>query len=252
MTSLWAKEGLDLRMCVYDCLATSSSEGMLEVVKDAWTVADIQRTAGAFGRGAFDEKVIHNWLESQISETLTLDPNSTISFPFVQENFVRSCAAYVVATYVMQIGDRHPSNIMLQKYGRLFHIDFGHILGNYKKFAGVDRERAPFVFTAEYAFVMGGKDSPTYNYFVDLCCKAFLVIRKHASSLLSMFLLMVSTGMPELQCAADIDPFRDKLILAKDDREAERIFRDLIEESLLSFGTKLNNAAHIFVHDIKG
>jgi len=35
--------------------------------------------------------------------------------------------------------------------GKLFHIDFGHFLGNIKKKYGIKRERDPFVFTKEMA-----------------------------------------------------------------------------------------------------
>ena len=35
--------------------------------------------------------------------------------------------------------------------GNLFHIDFGHFLGNIKKKYGIKRERDPFVFTKEMA-----------------------------------------------------------------------------------------------------
>ena len=61
---------------------------------------------------------------------------------------------------------------MLTKTGNLFHIDFGHFLGNFKSKFGVSRgilfltiERAPFVFTEEMVHIMGGRDSPNFLVF---------------------------------------------------------------------------------------
>lgn len=42
------------------------------------------------------------------------------------------------------------SQISLQ----IFHIDFGHFLGNFKKKFGINRERVPFVLTQDFLHVI--------------------------------------------------------------------------------------------------
>lgn len=114
------------------------------------------------------------------------------------ENFTNSLAGYCVITYVLGIGDRHNENIMLQSNGKLFHIDFGRILGRWETFGGVARDRVPFVFTRDFANVIDNtvkKDawdkSPKILAFIELCCKAFNVVRKHGHTLINLFALVV-------------------------------------------------------------
>jgi phosphatidylinositol kinase/protein kinase (PI-3 family) len=56
------------------------------------------------------------WLKSRNSE-MWLDRRT---------NYTRSTAVMSMAGYVLGLGDRHPSNLMLDRYsGKLVHIDFG-------------------------------------------------------------------------------------------------------------------------------
>ena len=166
------------------------------------------------------------------------------------DSFVLSLAGYCVATYVMGIGDRHNDNVMLSAHGHLFHIDFGHFLGNFKSKFGIKREKAPFVFTPDLAHVMGGKGAPPYQKFVDTCCRAYSVIRSCSHEFVNLFSLMLSTGIPELQKAEDIEWLRKVLNIEADftPEQANDFFRKKIDEALDCKTTQINNAIHIVAH----
>lgn len=58
------------------------------------------------------------------------------------------------------------------------------------------RDRAPFVFTSDMAYVINGGDKPSSRFhdFVDLCCEAYNLIRKHTHLFLNL-LGLVGTHM---------------------------------------------------------
>ena len=50
---------------------------------------------------------------------------------------------------------------MVSEDGQIFHIDFGHFLGHFKKKFGITRERVPFVLTDDFLLAIGkGKENP--------------------------------------------------------------------------------------------
>eukprot|EP00467_Chlorarachnion_reptans_P000298 CAMPEP_0114521548 /NCGR_PEP_ID=MMETSP0109-20121206/20242_1 /TAXON_ID=29199 /ORGANISM="Chlorarachnion reptans, Strain CCCM449" /LENGTH=1293 /DNA_ID=CAMNT_0001702655 /DNA_START=95 /DNA_END=3972 /DNA_ORIENTATION=- len=176
MDRMWLKNKLDMRLSPYQTVATGFNRrgtpaGLIEVVLNSNTTEKIQNGYG----GALNWTCIDNYLREHNEETKTL--------PVAKDNFARSCAGYCVATYTLGIGDRHSGNIMCKRDGHLFHIDFGHFLGNFKSKYGIKRERTAFVFTPEMAYVMSGKkgvQSAGYRAFVELAKDAFWVVRGNA------------------------------------------------------------------------
>jgi phosphatidylinositol kinase/protein kinase (PI-3 family) len=72
-------------------------------------------------------------------------------FLTAQRNFVESCAAYCVVSYLIQVKDRHNGNILLDNEGHLIHIDYGFILSCSPKNLGF--ESSPFKLTPEFVEV---------------------------------------------------------------------------------------------------
>ena len=203
------------------------------------TMANINKAAGGT-KAVLVKDTVTNWLRKY--------NKSDAEFQKAQENFSLSCAGYCVATYVLGIGDRHNDNIMCTRKGHLFHIDFGHFLGNYKKKFGIKRERAPFVFTPQYANVLGGKKGKYFADFETYCCKAYNILRQHSDLFINLFQLMLCGGIPELRNARDIDHLRTALAIGATDAQAADMFINLIHVSLKTKTTVMNDMIHVFVH----
>ncbi|KAK5895909.1 hypothetical protein CgunFtcFv8_009563 [Champsocephalus gunnari] len=223
MESIWETESLDLCLLPYGCISTGNRIGMIEIVKDATTIANIQQSVVG-STGAFKDEILYQWLRDKcVCED---------KFQQAVEKFLYSCGGYCVATYVLGIGDRHNDNIMITESGNLFHIDFGHILGNYKSFMGISKEWVPFVLTPDFLYVMGTsgkKSSPHFLKFQDVCVKAYLALRHHTNLLIILFSMMLMTGMPQLTSKEDIEYIREALTVGRSEEEAQRHLLDQIE-----------------------
>uniref|UniRef100_A0A672LAQ5 phosphatidylinositol-4,5-bisphosphate 3-kinase n=1 Tax=Sinocyclocheilus grahami TaxID=75366 RepID=A0A672LAQ5_SINGR len=244
MDLLWKEAKLDLRIVPYGCLATGDHSGLIEVVSSADTIANIQKTSSNMAAAAaFNKDALLNWLK---------DKNSGDALDKAIEEFTLSCAGYCVATYVLGIGDRHSDNIMVRSTGQLFHIDFGHILGNFKSKFGIKRERVPFILTHDFIHVIQqGKTSNTEKFgnFRQYCEEAYLILRKNGNLFITLFALMLTAGLPELTSVKDIQYLKDSLALGKTDEEALKQFRQKFDEALReSWTTKVNWMAHIVAH----
>ncbi|RHY30053.1 hypothetical protein DYB32_004658 [Aphanomyces invadans] len=238
MDELWRAEGMDLAMEPYKCVATGPMTGILQVVLNAVTTADIHKRVGNWG--AFDDTSFSNWIQANNQDKKSLKNAVDL--------FHRSCAGYCVATCVLGIGDRHNDNIMMTHSGRYFHIDFGHFLGHVKYQFGIKREKTPFVFTPEMAHVLGGRDSPSFAAFVDTCTRAFNILRKHVHLMVTLFLLMIPADMPELRSRDDINHLVEVCLTGLSNDDAAKAFEAAIDFCLGNRFKRLDNYIHIIAH----
>jgi phosphatidylinositol-4,5-bisphosphate 3-kinase len=235
MDTIWLDNGLDLRMRTYRVVVTGDQSGMIECVRNSMTTSDIQTKYGG-KLGALKKNTILDYITECNPDTQQRN--------LALQNFVRSCAGYCVASYVLGIADRHNGNIMITNTGHLFHIDFGHFLGNFKTKFGIQRERSNFVLTLEMAHAMGGIDADLFKEFRNHCHSAYNLVRKHGRRLMNFFKLMISAGMPELQNKQEIEYIRDMLSLKLTDSEADDKFNEEIDTALNNTFRRVDNLIH--------
>lgn len=151
----------------------------------------------------------------------------------------------------MSYSDVCMSSCLLQ----LLHIDFGHFLGNFKSKFGVRRERVPFVLTNDFLHViMKGLESRSKqdeqgrkDYFLDLCERAYMVLREKADLFISLFMAMLSTGIPELRSFSDISYLQQTLVLGTSEENARRHFRSRLSEAM---GNQLSTRINWLLHNM--
>lgn len=214
MDKLLRKENLDLKLTPYSVLATSSKNGFVQYIESMSinTILD-------------DHKDIQSFLRAY---------NPSDSGPYgisheVMDTYVRSCAGYCVITYVLGVGDRHLDNLLLTKSGKLFHIDFGYILGRDPK-----PLPPPMKLSKEMVEAMGGIHSEHYQEFRKQCYTAFLHLRRHANLILNLFSLMVDASVPDIALEPDktVKKVQDKFRLDLPDEEAVHFIQNIIDDSV--------------------
>ena len=232
MQTLWFQNNLHLKMSLYNVISTGDMEGMLEVVTNSSTIAQIHKEQGG-SLQSFKKEALKNW----ILKTRVCDENECY------KNFMLSNVAYCCATFVLGVGDRHSDNIMLKKNGELFHIDFGHFLGHFKYKMGIKRERAPFVFTNQFKTVLDSEGSPGYDEFKKIFWEAYKILRDHSDVLVTLLRMLICTDIPELK-EKDIEYLNQSLVLNYNTKDAEKFLDEKLKESIDSWSVPLN----FFIH----
>lgn len=95
---------------------------------------------------------------------------------------------------------------------------------------------------------MGNKDSEKFKCFVEICCRAFNIVRANANVFLNLFAMMLSTGIAELRSEEDLKYLKGTMALHLNDDEAAELFRSLVNESLNTTATRLNFLFHMWAH----
>ena len=168
------------------------------------------------------------------------DPS--LSWKSVVDNYVRSLAAACVFEYVMGFGDRHCDNILFQPSGKVFHIDFGMILG---KDYGV-AATLPFTLTQQMLEVIGGKEGDNWHRLVSVATRAFLAVRRHHVLITSLVMIIVGGKLPSCQKIEDVKHLRDAFCIQMTEKQASEHFKKLMHRVSDSLASQSNGKPFVF------
>lgn len=264
MDTLMKSLNVDLKLTVYQVLAYGSTDGIMECVDYSKTVQELLKD--------YKNKLYNYLLEMTLEkaqkdnpELKTLQPRADVKLgtwkegkdaemigaieridPVIMNNYIESLAGYCVITYLLGIGDRHLENLMIDRNGKLFHIDFGYAMGEDPKW-----NPPLFKLTVEMINAMGGKESENYTYFENKCVTYFITLRKHSKLLLNLMHLMVDSnivvnpkkGIPLKRESMEL--LAQRLILNENEKKAEIYFKKLMKECINSNLGVLYDKVHI-------
>jgi hypothetical protein len=168
------EENVDLFITSYNILPISNEYGFIEFVPNSNTLYNIK-------------EVLNFSIQNYI-----LEKNPDLTINEFRDHISKSCAIYCVITYLLGIGDRHLDNIMITNEGKIFHIDFGYILGRDPKIISPEIR-----LTHDMIDAMGGVNSKYYENFKNYCGISYNCLRRH-SSIFYVLLLSILQFSPEI------------------------------------------------------
>ncbi|XP_015791839.1 phosphatidylinositol 4-kinase beta [Tetranychus urticae] len=224
LQKIWEKEHVPLWLRPYKIMVTSADHGIIEPILNSISLHQVKK---------------HSKMSLYEYFLKEFGPTNSESFLTAQRNFVQSCAAYCIVSYLIQVKDRHNGNILLDSEGHIIHIDFGFILSISPKNLGF--ENSPFKLTHEFVEVMGGLDSDIFKYFKILILQGLVAARKHHDCLLTLVeIIQANCQLPCFKTGAStIMSLKDRFHIGMTEEQLQQYVENMVESSINSLTTKI-------------
>ncbi|XP_064535699.1 uncharacterized protein fwd [Drosophila montana] len=233
---IWEEEHVDLWVRPYKIICLSNDSGLIEPILNTVSLHQIKKNSNKSLRDYFIDEY---------------GAPTGDSFRQAQKNFVQSCAAYCLISYLLQVKDRHNGNILFHSDGHIIHIDFGFILSISPKNLGF--EQSPFKLTHEFVDVMGGTGSVHWREFNRLLLVGMMSSRKHMDRIINFVEIMRSNAqLPCFKngCSGTVQNLRKRFHMNLTEQEMERKVEQLVQDSLKSLSTKLYDGYQYYTNGI--
>ncbi len=158
----------------YHVMNLTPTKGMLVIVPDSRTLQSITTEK---------KLTIQNYL---------IEKNPQVTVDVLRTRFLESCVVASVLSHLCGLGDRHMENILLHQSGRLFHIDFGYILGE-EPTGKQHLSAVTMKLTPEILDAMGGEHSIYFSQFKTEVSSLYNLCRQHTKAFYYMLVPLMLT-----------------------------------------------------------
>lgn len=210
----WINHLTKLHIPTYPVLPLTKEHGWIVMLDDTTTLYEIRQ-------------------QGRTLQNMLLDRLSHLTIGEFRTHFAKTCAAACVLCYVMGVGDRHLSNMLVTQDGRILHIDFTYILGDDPKHV-----RTEMRVTRDMLDALGGKDTATFEEFKAMCIESYRIIRIHAPF---WYALLTHVSDPERARRHVLQ----RLVPGQKQEEAEDILVEIVDRSSSgSWGQAITDTSH--------
>ncbi|CAG8528851.1 8861_t:CDS:10, partial [Acaulospora morrowiae] len=153
------------------------------------------------------EYALANTTGQDLYKVLWLKSKSSEAWLDRRTNYTRSLALMSMVGYILGLGDRHPSNIMLDRYtGKIVHIDFGDCFE-----VAMTREKYPekIPFRLTRMLINAMEVSGIEGNFRTTCNAVMSVLRKNKESLMAVLEAFVHDPLINWRIMANPSPRQD-------------------------------------------
>ena len=206
----------------YEVIITSETSGLIEFLNNSSSIDGILKN------------IPKEWDLNKFFRMYFKD-----NFTQIQMNFANSLAGFCLLSYYLDIKDRHNGNIMINRDGRIMHIDFGFLLGASPKNIGF--ERAQFKLVKSYVDILDGQDSKMFKHFRDKMVEGIIECKKYFEIISTIIKIMSHSNLP---CFVGrnindvIDNLREKFLFTKTKEQVEKYVDEMIYNNYENFWTK--------------
>lgn len=235
LQKVWKEEHVPLYIRPYKIQVLSSDSGLIEPILNTVSLHQVKKNSKM------------SLLEYFLQEFGALNSEEFLS---AQRNFVQSCAAYCIVSYLIQVKDRHNGNILLDNEGHIIHIDYGYILSCSPKNLGF--ESSPFKLTPEFVEVMGGQGGDMFEYFKILILQGLVAARKHYDKFTNLVDIMRAGS--QLPCfsnsSSTVQAMKARFHLNLTEEKLHSLVDTMVDQSLHSITTKLYDNFQYYTNGI--